>query len=102
MIPLECKQQKYIYFVKLYTKYRNNYIFNMIHTLQRNWNVLTSIYNIVALLVCKCVKMQISFFFFFIGNSKDAQVAVQQTHMYITCKFTVVQVCPLNPLQKHD
>lgn len=102
MIPLECKQQKYIYFVKLYTKYRN-YIFNMIHTLQRNWNVLTSIYNIVALLVCKCVKMQILFIFFFIGNSKDAQVAVQQTHMYITCKFTVVQVCPLNPLQiKHD
>lgn len=71
----------------------------MIRTLQRNWNVLTSIYNIVAPLCASVTKMQICFF---IGNSKDAQVAVRQTHMYITCKFIVIQVCPLNPLQKHD
>lgn len=77
-----------------------NYIFNMICTLQHNWNVLTSIYNIVAPLCASVTKMQI--FFFFIGNPKDAQVAVRQTYMYITCKFIVIQVCPLNPLQKHD
>lgn len=51
----------------------------MICTLQHNWNVLTSIYNIIAPLCASVTKMQI--FFFFIGNSKDAQVAVQQTHM---------------------
>lgn len=52
------KQQKYIYFIKLYTKYYN-YIFNMIYTLQRNWNVLTSIYNTIAPLCASCDKMQI-------------------------------------------
>lgn len=38
------------------------------------------------------------FFVFLIGNSKDAQVAVQQTHMYITCKFTVGSSMPIESL----
>lgn len=46
----------------------------MIRTLQHNWNVLTSIYNIVALLCASVTKCR---FFFFVGNSKDAQVAVR-------------------------
>lgn len=46
----------------------------MIYTLQHNWNVLTSIYNIVALLCASVTKCR---FFFFIGSSKDAQVAVR-------------------------
>lgn len=44
----------------------------MIYTLQHNWNVLTSIYNSSPACVQVVTKMQI-----FIGNSKDAQVAVQ-------------------------
>lgn len=54
----------------------------MFHTLQRNWNVLTSIYNNSSPAVCKCDKMQICFFFL-IGSSKDAQVAVRHICMYV-------------------
>lgn len=50
----------------------------MIHTLQRNWNVLTSIYNVVALLCASVTKCR-----FFIGSSKDAQVAVRHICIYV-------------------
>lgn len=83
------KQQKYIYFIKLYTKY-HNYIFNMFflhffflffvilcNLYNVNWNVLTSIYNNSSPACCASVrKMQIYFRLFFVGSSKDAQVAV--------------------------
>lgn len=57
---------------------------NMIHTLQHNWNVLTSIYNIVALLCASVAKCRF-FYRKFYGCQDGRATNTYVYHMQVHC-----------------